>query len=61
MARRVDQSKRADETVTVRLPYGTADKMRAASGQPFSKLIRFMCLSYLERAAKGQGGSVNGN
>lgn len=37
----------ADETVTVRLPKGTAAKLRAATGQPFSTLMRGMALGLL--------------
>lgn len=41
----------ADETVTVRLPKGTADKLRAATGQPFSRLVRFLVIALLEKKA----------
>lgn len=40
---------RADETVTVRLPKGTADKLRAATGQPFSRLVRWTMLALLDK------------
>lgn len=41
----------ADETVTVRVPKGTADKVRAATGQPFSTVVRWMVTQLLERKA----------
>lgn len=40
---------RADETVTVRMPKGTADQIRAATGQPFSRIVRWTMLALLER------------
>lgn len=44
----------ADETVTVRLPKGVANRLKAASGQPFSRLVRYMCMALLEQyEAKG--------
>lgn len=52
MARNVQHP--ADETVTVRLPYGTAQKVRAATGQPFSRIVRFMVTALLNKhAAEG--------
>lgn len=39
----------ADETVTVRLPAGVAQRLKAASGQPFSRLVRYMCMALLEQ------------
>lgn len=39
----------ADETVTVRLPKGVAQRLKAASGQPFSRLVRYMCIALLEQ------------
>lgn len=39
----------ADETVTVRLPPGLADKIRALTGQPFSTVVRWMCVQLVER------------
>lgn len=39
----------ADETVTVRMPAGTADKLRAITGQPFSRLVRFTMLALLDK------------
>jgi hypothetical protein len=39
----------ADETVTVRLPAGMASRIRAATGQPFSTVVRWMCVQLLER------------
>lgn len=47
MARRVSDSDRAEETVTVRMPKGTADKVRAATGQPFSTIVRWMVVQLL--------------
>ena len=41
----------ADDTVTVRVPSGTADKVRAATGQPFSTVVRWMVMQLLERYA----------
>lgn len=43
----------ADETVTVRVPRGTADKVRAATGQKFSTVVRWMVLQLLENYASG--------
>lgn len=40
---------RADETVTVRMPKGKAAQIRAATGQPFSRLVRWTMLALLER------------
>lgn len=37
----------ADETVTVRLPKGTARKLVAATGQPFSRIVRFIVMQML--------------
>jgi hypothetical protein len=45
---------RADETVTVRLPFGTAAKVRAATGQPFSTVVRWMVVQLLNRYANGE-------
>lgn len=39
----------ADETVTVRVPKGTADKVRAATGQPFSRVVRWMVIALLAK------------
>lgn len=44
---------RADDTVTVRLPRGTAAKVRAATGQPFSTVVRWMVIQLLENMAGG--------
>lgn len=43
---------RADETVTVRIPRGTADKVRAATGQPFSTVVRWMVVQLLNNYAE---------
>jgi hypothetical protein len=32
----------ADQTVTIRLPLGQRDRLVALTGQPFSRLMRFM-------------------
>ncbi len=40
---------KADETVTVRMPRGKAAQIRAATGQPFSRLVRWTMLALLER------------
>lgn len=37
----------ADETVTVRLPKGAARKLVAATGQPFSRIVRFIVMQML--------------
>lgn len=47
----------ADETVTVRLPYGTAAKVRAATGQPFSRVVRWMVNALLTKHASEGGGN----
>ena len=46
---------RADETVTVRVPLGTADKVRAATGQPFSTVVRWMVIQLLNNYADADG------
>lgn len=51
MPRNVADSDRADETVTVRLPQGTAAKVRAATGQPFSTVVRWMVTQLLNNMA----------
>lgn len=45
---------KADETVTVRLPYGTAAKVRAATGQPFSTIVRWMVVQLLDKHIAGE-------
>jgi hypothetical protein len=40
---------KADETVTVRMPKGKAAQIRAATGQPFSRLVRWTMLALLEK------------
>lgn len=37
----------ADETVTVRLPKGAAKKLVAATGQPFSRIVRYVVMQML--------------
>lgn len=39
----------ADETCTVRLPRGTKAKLVAATGQPFSRLMRFIAIELLAK------------
>ena len=39
----------AGRTISVRMPAGTVEELRAATGQPFSTLVRFIMLAYLER------------
>lgn len=51
--RSVPAGSRADETVTVRVPVGTAAKVRAATGQPFSTVVRWMVLQLLNNFAEG--------
>lgn len=43
----------ADDTVTVRVPKGTADKVRAATGQPFSTVVRWMVMQLLQNMSEG--------
>ena len=43
---------KADETVTIRLPKGTARKLTAASGQPFSRLMRAMAINLLDQLTR---------
>lgn len=45
---------RADDTVTVRVPKGTADKVRAATGQPFSTVVRWMVMQLLRNMSGDQ-------
>jgi hypothetical protein len=53
MAHRLPDSRRADETVTVRVPIGTAARVRAATGQPFSTIVRWMVVQLLENYTTG--------
>lgn len=39
----------ADQTHTIRLPTGTAARLKAATGQPLSRLVRFICLELLRK------------
>jgi hypothetical protein len=39
----------AGRTISVRMPEGTVEELRAATGQPFSSLVRYIMLAYLER------------
>lgn len=44
------QTTNADQCCTVRLPQGVRDQLVAHYGQPFSTIVRFMCLDLLRRA-----------
>jgi hypothetical protein len=46
---RATDSHKATETVTVRLPKGMSSKLRAATGIPFSTLVRQMCEQLLKK------------
>lgn len=39
----------ADQTVTVRLPAGMRDRVVAATGQPFSRIVRFICTQIVQQ------------
>ena len=39
----------ADSTHTIRLPAGTAAKIKAATGQPLSTLVRFIVMELLAK------------
>lgn len=39
----------AGRTISVRMPEGTVEELRAATGLPFGTLVRFTMLAYLER------------
>ena len=39
----------ADQTHTIRLPKGTAARIRAATGQPLSSLVRLLVLELLAK------------
>jgi hypothetical protein len=54
MPRSASGAVKADETVTVRLPFGTAAKVRAATGQPFSTVVRWMVVQLLNRYTQGE-------
>lgn len=40
---------KADETVTVRVPKGVPDRLRAATGQKFSTLVRWTIMALLDK------------
>lgn len=42
-------SKSAGRTISIRMPEGSVEALRAATGTPFSTLVRFIMLAYLER------------
>lgn len=39
----------ADQTHTIRLPSGMASRLKAATGQPLSFLVRCMCIALLQK------------
>ena len=39
----------AGKTISIRMPEGTVDELKAATGMPFGKLVRLIMLAYLER------------
>lgn len=39
----------AGKTISIRMPEGTVDELRAATGMPFGTLVRLILLAYLER------------
>jgi hypothetical protein len=39
----------AGRTISVRMPHGSVEELRAATGMAFSTLVRFTMLAYLER------------
>lgn len=48
----------ADQTHTIRLPTGTAARLKAATGQPLSRLVRFICMELLRKYEAEQAGNV---
>jgi hypothetical protein len=38
-----------EEVISVRMPKGAADELRAATGQPFSRLARWVLMALLEK------------
>ena len=46
---------KAGNTVSIRLPPGVANRLRAATGQPVSTLVRFVVMAYLERLERERG------
>lgn len=40
----------SEEILSIRVPAGTKDQLRAASGQPASVITRYMIMGYLQRA-----------
>jgi len=47
----------ADQCVTVRLPRGVADELRAATNTPISRLLRAMAMELLKRERQKRAGS----
>ncbi len=39
----------AGRTISIRMPEGSVEELKAATGQPFSTLVRFIMCAYLER------------
>lgn len=48
----------ADQTHTIRLPTGTAARLKAATGQPLSRLVRFICMELLRKYEAEQAGNA---
>jgi hypothetical protein len=42
-------STNVDQCHTVRLPSGMRDELVAATGQPFSTIVRYMCMELVKR------------
>ena len=40
---------KAGDTISVRMPPGSVEELRAATGLPFGTLVRFTMLAYLQR------------
>ena len=40
---------KVEECCSVRLPVGVKAELVAATGQPFSRIVRFMCMNLLEQ------------
>lgn len=46
----------AGRTISIRMPEGTVEELKALTGQPFSTLVRFAMLAYLERCRRERKG-----
>lgn len=44
----MSRTAKAEELCSVRLPAGLKSRVMAASGQPFSRVVRFMCEAYVK-------------